>query len=419
MKKEIKFNNAKFKILQISDLQDTKETSVDTLNFIESAIESVKPDLIVSTGDQLDVVGLWGKNEKNKNNVRNAIKRLFGIFEKYDIPYVLTFGNHDRETGVPNDEQAKIYNEFKNCICFDDLNDGRPDAATFNLPIKSSDESRTAMNLFIVDSHSSSKGRSYEAVNNKQLDWCVSESMKLKADNGGKTVPSVVFQHIPVPEIYELLKEVPKGTCDALPAFKSRKGKYYILNKNTVTYAGDYGETPSPPDENNGEFETLKDKCGVFAMYFGHDHYNSFIGKVDGVDLGYCPGAGYNTYGLKNRAVRVFEFDESDIKDYKTYTVDYSDVCNKSLTQPVKNFIFSKAPCSPEAAGPFALKCTLIVLAIAAILILVYHFINKSVVITFLIAFAAACVIYTLVSLTYNYILRRKKWKGWSIDNGK
>ena len=57
----LKFNkNGKFRILQISDLQDTKETAVDTLHFLEAAIPAVKPDLIVLTGDQLDVVGYWG-----------------------------------------------------------------------------------------------------------------------------------------------------------------------------------------------------------------------------------------------------------------------------------------------------------------------------------------------------------------------
>lgn len=38
----------------------------------------------------------------------------------------------------------------------------------------------------------------------------------LKAENGGEPMPSLLFQHIPVPEIYELLKEVPKGTDGAV-----------------------------------------------------------------------------------------------------------------------------------------------------------------------------------------------------------
>ena len=71
---------------------------------------------------------------------------------------MLTFGNHDRETGLPNEEQAKIYAKMKNCICFDDLNDGRPDAGTFNVPIMSSDGSSTAMNIYVFDTGSKTNG---------------------------------------------------------------------------------------------------------------------------------------------------------------------------------------------------------------------------------------------------------------------
>ena len=145
----IQFKNGKLKVLQISDLQDTKNTSVDTLSFVDDAIEKIKPDLIIITGDQLDVVGLWGKGEKAKKNVETAIRRLFSAIEKHNIPYVLTFGNHDRETGVSNEEQAEVYKTLKNCIGFDDINDGRPDVGTFNVPVKSSDGERVALNFLL------------------------------------------------------------------------------------------------------------------------------------------------------------------------------------------------------------------------------------------------------------------------------
>ena len=46
------------------------------------ATGGIKPDLIVFTGDQLDVVDLWGKGrEMPKKNVEKAINRLFSVFE--------------------------------------------------------------------------------------------------------------------------------------------------------------------------------------------------------------------------------------------------------------------------------------------------------------------------------------------------
>ena len=177
MRKEIKFNNGHLKVLQISDLQDNRFTCVDTLRFMESAVESIKPDLIVFTGDQLDVADFWGKGEKCRRNVEKAINQLFSVFEKFDIPFVLTFGNHDRQTGLTNEEQAKIYARMKNCICFDDFNGGRPDAGTFNVPVLSSDGSRTAMNIYVVDTGTKIKGK-YQGVRKEQLEWLKKQAVR-------------------------------------------------------------------------------------------------------------------------------------------------------------------------------------------------------------------------------------------------
>ena len=251
MRKQIKFNNGHLKVLQISDLQDNRFTCVDTLRFMEAAVKKIKPDLIVFTGDQLDVVDLWGKGERCRRNVEKAINRLFSVFESFDIPFVLTFGNHDRETGLPNDEQAKIYAKMKNCICFDDVNDGRPDAGTFNVPIMSSDGSRTAMNIYVFDTGSKTNGV-YGGVRKEQLEWLDKTSREVNAD-------SIVFQHIPVDEIYELLEKVPKGTEGAEPAYGNRKGEYY-RRRDGIKFMGEYGETPAALPRECGEFEQLKSR---------------------------------------------------------------------------------------------------------------------------------------------------------------
>ncbi len=399
MRKQIKFNNGHLKVLQISDLQDNRFTCVDTLRFMEAAVKNIKPDLIVFTGDQLDVVDLWGRGEKCKKNVEKAINRLFSVFESFDIPFVLTFGNHDRETGLPNEEQAKIYAKMKNCICFDDLNDGRPDAGTFNVPIMSSDGSRTAMNIYVFDTGSKTNGV-YGEVRKEQLEWLDKTSREVKAE-------SIVFQHIPVDEIYELLEKVPKGTEGAEPAYGTRKGEYY-RRRDGIKFMGEYGETPAALPRECGEFEQLKKQGDVFAVYCGHDHYDSFIGTVDGIDLGYCPGAGYNTYGIRQREVRVFEFDENDVKNYKTYTVSYGDVCDKPLAEPVKTYIFSIAPCCTPQLPMFAVKVFALLAAIAVLFVLLAKVIGSKIVIGILLALLAVAVIYFGGAIIYNIVTRKK-----------
>ncbi|MEE0980971.1 MAG: metallophosphoesterase [Acutalibacteraceae bacterium] len=405
LKDRIRFKNGKLKVMQISDLQDTKSTSVDTLRFVDDAIAKVKPDFIIITGDQLDVVGLWGKGEKAEKNVETAIRRLFSAIEKHNIPYVLTFGNHDRETGVSNEKQAEIYATLKNCICFDDINDGRPDVGTFNVPVLSSDGKRVPLNFFVMDTHSKTKGVGFEGVNDAQLEWYKKTGEALKAENGGETVPSMVFQHIPVSNLMGLFKEVTKGTKGAECDFVKGNKKYWVLNEEKLFHNYTYGETPSMT-LGTKEFDAMKAQGDVFAMYFGHDHYNSFAGKVDGIDLGYCPGMGYNSYGSKYRAFRVFEFDENDVKNYKTYSLNYKDCCGKFYTAPLKNSLTFWSPCNPSAAGPFAAKILSVLIPNVVALVLVYKFVSADFVKEFLFGLVDFGLLYGVISFVANKIMR-------------
>ena len=407
LKNKIRFRNGKLKVMQISDLQDTKNTSVDTLRFVDEAIAKVKPDLIIMTGDQLDVVGLWGKGDNKEKNVATAIRRLFSVIEKHNIPYVLTFGNHDRETGVSNEFQAKVYASLENCICFDDINDGRPDVGTFNVPVKSSDGKSIPLNFFVMDTHSKTKGVGFEGVNDAQLGWYIKKGEELEAENGGETVPSMVFQHIPVSNIMELFEEVPKGTKGAECDFVKGNKKYWILDEDKLFHNYTYGETPSMT-LGTKEFDTMKAQGDVFAMYFGHDHYNSFAGKVDGIDLGYCPGMGYNSYGTKYRAFRVFEFDENDVKNYKTYSLNYKDCCGKFYTAPLKNSLTYWSPCNPSAAGPFAAKILGVAVPTVAALSLTRKYVSKPLVDGLLIATGVAAAVYAPTAFVANKVMRKK-----------
>lgn len=410
LKDKIRFKDGKLKVMQISDLQDTKNTSVDTLRFVDDAIAEVKPDLIIITGDQLDVVGMWGKGEKAEKNVAVAIRRLFSAIEKHNVPYVLTFGNHDRETGVSNEFQAKVYASLENCICFDDINDGRPDVGTFNVPVKSTDGNSIPLNFFVMDTHSKTKGVGFEGVNDAQLDWYRKTGEELKAENGGEIVPSMVFQHIPVSNIMELFEEVPKGTKGSECDFVKDNKRYWILDEDKLFHNYTYGETPSMT-LGTKQFDAMKAQGDVFAMYFGHDHYNSFAGKVDGIDLGYCPGMGYNSYGTKYRAFRVFEFDENDVKNYKTYSLNYKDCCGKMYTAPLKNSLTYWSPCNPSAAGPFAAKILGVAVPSIAALSLTRKYVSKPLVDGLLIATGVAAAVYAPTGIIVNKILRNKKIK--------
>lgn len=106
-----------------------------------------------------------------------------------------------------------------------------------------------------------------------------------------------MFQHIPVPEFFDVIKKVPKGTKGAVLAYGAHENEYFVLNDETIAEGGFMLESPASPDVNTGEFEAMSEKGDVLGIYVGHDHNNSFVVKYKGVDLGYTQGAGFNVYG--------------------------------------------------------------------------------------------------------------------------
>ena len=59
---DMKFNkNGKFKIMQITDIQEIYNVSPDTLKLLENAVEKEKPDLVIYTGDQIKGYGVTYK----------------------------------------------------------------------------------------------------------------------------------------------------------------------------------------------------------------------------------------------------------------------------------------------------------------------------------------------------------------------
>ena len=190
---------------------------------------------------------------------------------------------------------------------------------------------------------------------------------QLKAENGDY-LPSLVFQHIPVPEFFDVIKKVPKGTKGAVPAYGEHENEYFVLNDETIAEGGFMLESPASPDVNTGEFEAMSEKGDVLGIYVGHDHNNSFVVKYKGVDLGYTQGAGFNVYGPgENRGVRIFELDETAPREYKTHTATFKELCGTKIKTPVKEFIYKHAPTSPRAVKPILIKVGIGIAAIAAV----------------------------------------------------
>ena len=322
--KKLKFSSdGTFRIMQIADFQDTDTTNADSLAFLDKALQKYKPDLVVFSGDQIRD-GISGATvERLKTALYNQLKPL----EDKGIPFIFTFGNHDRDyiSIFPMEEQAAYYRSFSNCYANADGIDG----GTYNTVIYKKDGKTPALNIYMMDTqHWNGRGDT-SGVTPEQVQWYIDTSNSLKKLNGGNVIPSLVFQHIPVKETYQLLKIVPSDTPGAI------KGKftsdYYILDEN-ADWLGDRNvmrEVPASehPSKTTGQYEAWLQQGDIIGAYFGHDHINTFVGRTaEGIILGYCGGFGFATYGDPGeRYAAIYVFNENDIENYTRSTVYYTE----------------------------------------------------------------------------------------------
>ena len=317
-----------FRILQLADIQDGPILRGITKDFIRDAVERTEPDLIVLTGDNIAGYSCASFiNPLDKKLVESAIDGFMSILEEAGVPVTVVFGNHDDQTTrISKEEQIEIYSKY-DCFVGYDEGDSVSGCGNYNVPIYSSDGERLIYNLWMFDSGSyDNVNGGYDYIKQDQLDWYVSKSNELKAQNGGVPVPSMSFQHIIVPEIYTALKQVPEGTQGAI----ERGGIYYTLDSEN-TRAGEMHESPCPSNTNSGQFDTIKNQGDVVAMFFGHDHVNTFEVNYQGIDLVATPGVGFASYGDELRGVRLITIHESDTSTYETQVITYQSLYGDDL----------------------------------------------------------------------------------------
>ena len=329
----IRFNeNGKLKILHIADPHLNYDKHFDaSIWVIAEACDVEKPDLVVLTGDNTH------PNE-DPEKTKKLINALMNIFESRNIPVAVTFGNHDSEAGPMTREDIMEYYQTFPCVISTDNSEGFKNCATFNIPVLASDSDKVNFNLWVFDSgdYDEDEPRHYDRVRTEQIEWYKKTSAKLKAENGGKTVNSVVFQHIIVPEIYDVLKKVDSKQPFAVNHIYN-EDEFYMFDPEEVNY-GTLNEKSCPGYYNDGQFDALVETGDVLAMFTGHDHTNAFGVRNQNIDIYTSPmtrykGLAYTTqYGY-----RVVEIDEKDTSTYETRVERLYDVFDFDYIKTAKD----------------------------------------------------------------------------------
>ncbi|MBE6775182.1 MAG: hypothetical protein E7543_03220 [Ruminococcaceae bacterium] len=323
-----------FKILQLSDIQDNLYLQPLTKNFIIDLLDKTEPDLVVLTGDNIGphkALTKWGN--------RRLINNVMEIFEERGVKVAAVFGNHDGENRMSKDEQFAFYQQYT-CFIGTETEEEKAlsGSGTYNLPIMSSeDDSRTVFNLWMFDSQEYNEENDlggYGCVQKDQIEWYVKTEKALTDENGGKPVPSLAFQHIIVPEVYEVLTET--GTAENWEIVSTTEdyAEGYSMIKSDIVYTLPekyrdedtfLSETCCSPEYSNGQIQAMIENGNVLGIASGHDHKNSFVIPYEGVDIIQTPTVGFGSYGDENRGARLITLREDDLSDYETDVIFFRD----------------------------------------------------------------------------------------------
>lgn len=331
--------------MQIADVQDIFPVSADSIKLLTLAVAKEKPDLAVFTGDQIYGLDPRIRIGNTRKNVERVITAYLAPLENAGIPFCVTFGNHDSQCGIPNNEQTAIYARSPFYVEGERFTES--DTGTTRLPIFNDDGTEHVFDLFLFDSGGQSVTGEYFPVTEEQLSGFEKARENEEKDDG--KVPFIVFQHIPVPEFFDVLKKVPRGTKGAVEAFRTHKNEFYVLPDEILKKGGFMYESPAAPDKNSGEFDTLERDGGCLAIIVGHDHINSFAADKNGIKLIYTQCAGFNVYGPKRqRGVRVIDLSTDNLKSFETHTVTFDELCSDRLQKPLTEFVLTHIPTSME-----------------------------------------------------------------------
>ena len=276
-----------FRILQLTDIHMSDKDDQDLhYSFMDVLIKDAKKekvDFMVVTGDLFTFAS------------KSTAKRLFKFLDSYDIPWTVVFGNHDEQTYFSVDWMTSYLNNFGHNCMFKDLQDDKVQGnCNFAINLKNPDGS-IHNQLIFMDSNRYYFGNyfGYDYFKDNQQKWYKDLVDYTTGQNDGAVVNSLMFYHIPLPEIDKI--------CDKDVMKPGDAGYNFIY--------GEKGEKSCPPDNNSGFFDVIKEKGSTKAMFFGHDHINNFEADYEGVK--FC-------YGIKSTDRIYFE---EKMLGYQTITI--------------------------------------------------------------------------------------------------
>ncbi len=282
-----------FKVMQLTDIHIgggwmSLGKDAKALNAVAAMVTAEKPDLVVVTGDIAYPVPFQAGTF---NNLSGA-KIFAALMEKLGVYWTVTLGNHDSEIySYYNREKISNFYEksgFKYCL----YQAGPEDVDGYGnhvINVKNS-AGKITQSIFMLDSQAYTKDDPlgfrwlYDNVHENQVEWYKKTVKQINAENGS-AVNSIMFMHIPLPELKDAWFEYADN------GYKNTENVELVYGvageKDDIVYCG-VGE--------DNMFEAMLELGSTKAVFFGHDHKNNFAAKYKGIQLSYSYSVDYLAY---------------------------------------------------------------------------------------------------------------------------
>lgn len=283
------------KILLLSDPQvdiTEKYTNVGSLGndatyaFIEDLVTSVNPDFVIINGDLVMADGLYFANPSQVP----YFARYGELFDKIQVPWAFTFGNHDcdgkytEEEAKPTDKYRQItkaamveyMTQYEYCLINSDENceDGE---GNYFVNLRQTDGT-LVYTFCLFDCVYDENSTSYNHVPTAgQVNWyrntinAISDN-ELGADRTS-VVKSMIFNHVGIPEFKTAWDEAWNGG--------NPTENYYYGHRLQGDYTYEYGNMP----EDEQIFSVAKALGSTTAIFMCHHHDNDFSVDYQGIRL--------------------------------------------------------------------------------------------------------------------------------------
>ena len=296
-----------FKVMQLTDIHigagfmSTQKDNM-AINAVSSMIRAEKPDLVCISGD----IGYPVPFQSGTINNKSDAVIFAEMMEALGVYWAPVFGNHDTESFSLYDREdiGEIYEseEYPHCL----FQAGPEDiygVGNYVINVKNT-KGEITQSIFMMDSNDytsnsilSSLSWDYDCIHTDQIEWYKNTVDSLTAENGGTVPKSIVFFHIPLIEVKDAWYEYRDN------GYQDTENVQYIYGKagegegDIMTGLGvEDTAVVFCSEHNNGFFDALAEKGSTQAMFFGHDHLNTFSIYYKGIRMTYGYSVDYLAY---------------------------------------------------------------------------------------------------------------------------